>query len=188
MNDNLSRPPTETRRRWGALVPGLLLVLFGVWFLLDNLGIVTVSIGQLWPIFPLLFGLAMLTGGATHGRRGRRDEGAVMVGTWATLIGLFFFTFTLGWVSWDAMAQLWPAFVLIGGLGFLLGFLASGLRDWGLFIVGSLAVAFGVLAFFFTFGVFSPTFAAFIVPYLGPIALIVGGIGLLLSALRRRPS
>ena len=38
----------------------------------------------------------------------------------------------------------------------------------------------------FTFGLFSPAFAATVLPYVVPALLILGGIGFLLSALRRR--
>ena len=175
-----------SRRRLGALVPGLILILLGVWFLLDNFGLIQINMGQLWPVFPLLFGLAMLVTGALRGRRGRMDDGAIMVGVWGTLIGLFFFLFTLGAVSWDQMGLLWPTFPLIGGLGFLAAFLASGLRDWGMLIVGGIATLVGVLGYVFTYGVLSPNFAQFVLPYLAPALLILAGIGIVVSALTRR--
>ncbi len=175
-----------SRRRLGALVPGLILILLGLWFLLDNFGLVQINMGQLWPVFPLLFGLAMLLTGVVRGRRGRLDEGAIMVGVWGTLIGLFFFLFTFGAVGWDQMGLLWPTFPLIGGLGFLAAFLSSGLRDWGLLIVGAIATLVGVLGYIFTYGVLSPAFAQFVLPYLAPALLILAGIGIVVSALSRR--
>ena len=174
------------RRRLGALVPGLILILLGLWFLLDNFGLVQINMGQLWPVFPLVFGLAMLLTGTFRGRRGRTDEGAVMVGVWGTLIGLFFFLFTLGAVSWDQMGLLWPTFPLIGGLGFLAAFLSNGLRDWGLLLVGGIATLVGVLGYLFTYGVVSSTFAQFVLPYLAPALLILAGLGIIVSALSRR--
>ena len=175
-----------SRRRLGGLVPGMILILLGVWFLLDNFGIIQMNMGQLWPVFPLLFGVAMLVTGVLRSRRGRMDDGAMMVGVWGTLSGLFFFLFTFGAVSWDQMGLLWPTFPLIGGLGFLAAFLTSRLRDWGLLIVGAIATLVGVLGYVFTYGVLSPSLAQFVLPYLAPLLLILAGIGVVVSALSRR--
>lgn len=183
--DNPDSSPSTTRR-WGAVIPGLILIALGVWFLLENFGLVRVDLGSLWPIFPTLFGLGMLVM-ALVGRRGRRtDEGAVMVGVWALLIGLFFFLFSTGAVSWSEMSRLWPTYPLIVGLGLLSAYLAGGSRDWGLLIVGGIALLVGVVGYLFTYGVFSAGFAAVIVPYAVPALLIIAGLAFLLSALRRR--
>ena len=186
MDKPISPPATPNTRRWTAIITGLVLIALGVWFLLENLGIVTIDLGRIWPIFPTLFGAAILALGIATRRNRANAEGEIMVGVWALLLGLFFFLFSTGTVSWTEMARLWPTFPLIAGLGFLLGFLVGGARDWGIFIIGAIATLVGVVGYMFTFGLFSPAFAATVLPYFVPVLLILGGIGFLVSALRRR--
>lgn len=186
MDKPISPPATPNTRRWTAIITGLVLIALGVWFLLENLGIVTIDLGRIWPIFPTLFGAAILALGISTRRNRANAEGEIMVGVWALLLGLFFFLFSTGTVSWAEMARLWPTFPLIVGLGFLISFLAGGRRDWGLIILGAIATLIGVVGYLFTFGLFGPAFAATVLPYVVPTLLILGGIGFLLSALRRR--
>ena len=185
MESPVSQPPSSSGSRWNAIIPGLILIAVGVWLLLQNLGIINLDLARIWPVFLTLFGLGMLLV-ALVTRRTRAAEGEVMIGVWALLIGLFFFLFSTGAIDWAEMARLWPTLPLIAGLGFLLGFLAGNRRDWGLFIVGAITVLVGVVGYLFTFGVFSPAFAASVLPYAVPILLILGGLGFLLSAVRRR--
>ena len=185
MESPISPPAASSARRWTAIITGIVLIALGVWFLLETFGVVSIDLGRIWPIFPTLFGIAMLVLGVAA-RRNRTAEGEIMVGVWALLIGLFFFLFSTGTVSWSEMARLWPTFPLIAGLGFLLGFLVGGARDWGIFIIGAIATLVGVVGYMFTFGLFSPAFAATVLPYFVPVLLILGGIGFLVSALRRR--
>lgn len=186
MNRDIVSNGDAGRRRLGALIPGLILIFLGVWFLLDNLGVVNINLGQLWPIFPIIIGFSSLAGGLIRSRNGSYDDGAIMVGVWGLLIGLFFMLFTFGVINWGEMGRLWPTFPLIGGIGFLAAFLAGGLRDWGLLVVGGIATTVGILGYVFAFGVLSATIAEFILPYLVPIALIIAGIGVLASGLMRR--
>lgn len=186
MDKPISPPAAANTRPWTAIITGLVLIALGVWFLLENFGIVSVDLGRSWPIFPTLFGVAMLALGIATRHNRATAEGEIMVGVWALLLGLFFFLFTTGTVSWSEMARLWPTFPLIVGLGFLIRFLASGGRDWGLLILGAIATLVGVVGYLFTFGLFGPAFAATVLPYVVPTLLILGGIGFLLSALRRR--
>src|SRR3989338_3806651 len=87
--------PMNNRR--GALIPGLLLTLPGLWMLADTLGVRLPRSEQMWPAFPLLFGLAFV---AQYFLGGRKDTGLVFVGVAAALCGAFFFTFTLGRLEW----------------------------------------------------------------------------------------
>src|SRR5688572_14435124 len=102
--------------RRSAFLPGLLLMLFGVWLLARNLGWEPPGLDVLWPAFPLIFGLTFIL---QYLFGGRQDSGLVFVGVAAALVGAFFFAFTLGRLSWSQMDRYWPVFVLIGGLAFL---------------------------------------------------------------------
>lgn len=57
--------------RYGGAVWGILLILAGVLFLLNSLGILAVNVwGVLWPTALILFGLAALAGAFRHGAEG----------------------------------------------------------------------------------------------------------------------
>lgn len=57
-------------RGGGGAVAGLLFIIAGTWLLLDMLGIVTVSVWELWPLVLVLFGASMVW----QGLRGRRRD------------------------------------------------------------------------------------------------------------------
>jgi hypothetical protein len=74
------------------------------------------------------------------------------------LIGLFFLLNNAGLLDdLDLNAEkLWPGFVLLGGLAFLLQFFMGGDRDPGLIFVGTAATLLGLYFFLFTFNVELP--------------------------------
>ena len=180
--------------RRGTIIPGLILILVGVWFLASNLGVKLnlPSMDTMWPIFPLVVGLLFLSGYALN----RRDPGMLFIGLAATLIGAFFFLFTLrlplpitglqDGVRWDDMERLWPAFVVIGGLSFIALFLAERSRSWAVFSLGALGVIVGCVAFLFTLRVLSGDIGQRLVQ-LWPLLLVVVGLAALLQGLLSRP-
>lgn len=174
-------------RRAGALFPAILLILIGVFFLLTNLNVLPrVSIGQLWPAFPVLLGISMWVQFFV-GRM--RDPGLVAGGTIFLLSGLFFFLFTLNLsapglerIDWRDMGRLWPAFPTIVGFGLLLQYLVGGLREHGLLIPVAILLIVGLGGFAFTLGNF-PTFN--LIARYWPVFLIVLGIIVLARAFLR---
>jgi hypothetical protein len=124
------------RDRIGAVWAGLGLVGLGVAFLLAQ----AFGWGRIWPIFPLIGGLAFL---GSYVATGFTDGGLAFIGTAATLIGLFFFGFTLGVWEWANMARLWPAFPIIGGVAFVVLFLADRAHDLGVLGLGLSAIVVG---------------------------------------------
>jgi hypothetical protein len=107
------------------------------------------------------------------------------------------------WIGWD---RVWPIFPLLGGLGFLVGWVGSGFKEDGLVFVGTAAVLLGIFFFGFSLGFWEwgemsklwPVFPgigglAFIALFLadprhdpgslvvGVVALVVGVVGLLVS-------
>ncbi|HLF26207.1 MAG TPA: DUF5668 domain-containing protein [Anaerolineae bacterium] len=177
-------------RRSGAIVPAIILIGIGIFFLLLNTDVIRgVSIGQLWPAFPALLGVSLLVQ-FFAGRM--RDPGLVTGGAIFLLTGLFFFLFTLrvdipgfGPVNWGDMATLWPAFPTIVGVALLLQWLAGGLRDHALLIPVTILTIVGLGGFAFTLGQF-PTFR--ILADYWPVLLILLGILVLArSFVRPRP-
>ena len=137
---------------------------------------------RIWPIFPVLGGLAFF---AAYIATGFKDGGLAFVGTAAVLVGLFFFGFTLGSWPWEQMAQLWPVFPLIGGLAFVVLFLAEGRgRDVGVLAVGCAAIIVGLAGLAITFGIL-PSDIIKLWPLLIILAGLIGLAGALVQGFRR---
>lgn len=181
------------QKRRGSIIWALVLIVLGLWFLARNLNFSLPYVGTLWPAILIIVGIAALVSYIT-GRE--RDPGQVFVGFFTTLLGLFFFLFTLHvavplpglqeGVRWEDMGRLWPAFVLIGGVAIIAHFIVNPRRAWGDFVFGALAVIAGFVAFPFTLGMLPPDWGRAVLK-LWPVILIVMGMALLLqAALRRR--
>lgn len=130
--------------RSGSIAWALVLIGLGVWFLLGNLGFQLPNMSQMWPIFVLVPGLAALVGyavGEDH------EPGLAFLGTAATLLGVFFFMTTLGigGLTTSDMGRLWPVYPLIGGVAFVVQWIASGFKDWGALIPAGIALIVGVV-------------------------------------------
>jgi hypothetical protein len=159
------------RDKLGTMWTGLGLIALGIALLVAQ----WIGWGEIWPLFPLLAGLSFWGG---YVATGFKDGGLVFVGTTATLIGLFFFGFTLGYWEWAEMSTLWPVFPLIGGVAFFILFLAE--RDLGALAVGCIALTVGLVGLAVTFG-----FVGSDIVKLWPLLLVFGGLVGLASAVSR---
>jgi hypothetical protein len=157
----------------GRVVGGLVLIGFGLVLLLAQ----WLGWERIWPIFPLLGGLAFFVGFMATGFR---EEGFVFVGTAATLVGLFFFGFSLGFWEWEDMARLWPAFAFIGGCAFFALFLADRKHDVGVLGVGCAAMIVGLVGLLITYGLLGSSIVK-----LWPLLLVLMGMIGLAGALFR---
>ncbi|MBN1136052.1 MAG: hypothetical protein JXM73_05680 [Anaerolineae bacterium] len=131
--------------RSGTVWAGLGLIGLGIAFL----AAMAFGWDRFWPVFPLLGGLAFL---AAFVGSGLKDSGFVWIGVAATLVGLFFFGFTLGVWEWEEMRELWPIFPLIAGVAFIALFLAERARDWGTLGVGLAGIIVGIVGLAYTKG------------------------------------
>ncbi len=136
---------------------------------------------RIWPVFPLLGGLAFLVGYAASDFR---ESGFAFVGVLASLIGLFFFGFTLSFWEWADMSRLWPVFPLIAGIAFAALFLAERARDVGTLGVGCAAFVVGVVGLGVTYGYVGADVWR-LWPLLLVLAGLIGLVGALLQLLRR---
>ncbi len=162
--------------RFGGVLWGGVLVALGTYLLLAKLGLDTPDLGTLWPIFPFTLGVAFLAsffGGES------RDPGPVCPGTLGVLLGLFFFAFTLGFLSWEDMGVLWPCFPLIVGLSFLATWLAYRGKQPGLLVPAGINLLVGLGGLALTLGVVDLDTAQLA----WPIALIAVGVAIVLHAL-----
>jgi hypothetical protein len=170
------------RANRSAIIPGLFLIAIGVWLLAQNLGVSLPGLERLWPVFPLLGGLAFLI---QYFGNGRRDDGLVFVGVAALLVGAFFFAFTLVPLRFDdgGLNRWWPVFILIGAAAFFAQWLAN-VRAWGRLVAAGLALVIGALALASTQQVFSTELVTQLLR-LWPLLLILLGVITLARVLYR---
>ena len=135
--------------RSGVLIPGLVLIGLGAWFLIRALGVDLPGMAALWPIFPTIVGLSMFVGWLVSSNK-RGSYGMMIPAVINFLIGVFFFAFTFGFFKWRDMAVLWPVFPLIVGVAFFVAWLFSGLRDWGMLVPAGITAGVGVVGLGFT--------------------------------------
>ena len=96
---------------------GLVVIAVGVVFLLNHLGVVTMSIGEFfstfWPVFVILFGLqGMLL----------QTGGVFWWNPLVVLIGVVFLGRNLEWFDWDVgdlMQLLWPVIIILVGISMI---------------------------------------------------------------------
>ena len=158
-------------KSYRALIPGLVLILIGGWFLAQNLGLPLPDIWNLWPAFIVLGGVSSLT---SYFSQGRTNSSHLFNATLAILLGVFFFMFSLGIWQWEMMAQFWPLLLIIVGAAFFAQWLVEIRVTRRLF----LALVVGGIGIFFlpsTMGWLAPELSAQI-QRLWPVALIVAGI------------
>lgn len=160
--------------RRGAIIPGLLLILLGAYLLAQNLNVPLPGLDRLWPVFPLVFGLAFITQFFVGGRT---DDGLIFVGVAGALVGAFFFLFTLGRLEWGDMGRYWPVFVVIGGVAFLAQWLVRPAQR-GLLVPAFLALVVGLVALVLNLRLVNPALAAQL-SKLWPALLILGGLAVL---------
>jgi len=132
------------RDRTGTVWTGLGLIGLGIAFVLAQ----WIGWDKIWPAFPMLGGLAFL---AAYAATGFKEAGVAFVGTLATLVGLFFFGFTFGVWEWADMAQLWPVFLMITGVAFIVLFFADRPRGVGVLGFGFAAILAGLGGLAFTY-------------------------------------
>lgn len=164
--------------RRGAIVPGLVLIALGIWFLADSLGLNLPGLGDLWPIFPLGAGLAFLV---QYFIGGRQEEGLIFSGVAGVLTGALFFAITLGPLDWGDLGELWPLFPLIAGVAFLAQWLVKP-GERGLLVPAGLGLAVGLVGLLFTLNLLGSAVAEQL-GRLWPVVLILLGLGLLISYL-----
>jgi hypothetical protein len=166
-----------TKQQKSALWTGLGFIVLGVALILAQL----IGWDRLWPLFPLLGGLAFLAGYVVSGFR---ESGFVFVGILALLVGLFFFGFSLGFWEWGDMERLWPVFPLIAGIAFVALFVAERAHDVGVLGVGCAAILVGIAGLAVTYGYVGANIWR-LWPLLLILAGVIGLIGAFLRFLRR---
>ena len=100
------------RHHQGGIFWGLMLVVFGVLFLLDRLGGLDFGtlIGTYWPVIIIILGLSIIIGSGFH----RPFGGLFLMG-----IGTLFLLNSLDVLEYDVWQYAWPVLIILVGLGIL---------------------------------------------------------------------
>jgi hypothetical protein len=168
-------------RRSPAIIPGFFLIVLGAWLLAQNLGVPLPGWDIAWPAVLVVVGLAFIL----QFFLGRRAEsGLIFTGVAATLLGVFFLAFTLGYFRWGDMGRYWPVIVLIGSAAFFGQWLCRP-SERGLLVPAFLALVVGGIALPITLRVVNPVLAGLVIKF-WPVALLLVGVALLVSSLQRR--
>lgn len=158
----------ETPRTPKGDIMGSVLMVVGGLLLFRN--ITGVGLGEIWPLFIILFGLTFLVTFAMD----RTQWPLLMPGSVLLAAGLVFLA-CVAW-GWHLIGVLWPALVVAPGLGFLAMYVVGSgggmalLAGTGLVVLG--AVAMLRQSAFWKYW---------------PVVLIGGGLALLARSVRKRP-
>jgi len=174
-------------RERGLLYVGILLVVLGGLFMLAQLGegvsgILGLRVGwaAMWPLLVLFVGLAFLLPLVIWWDRRQKIVGLVMPGSIITMNGLIllFQNTVRDFSSW---AYLWPLEIIAVAIGlFLIYFLGN--RERGLLVATGILSGVGLVFLV----VFSTAFGGGFLRYVAPLALIVVGLLVVLSSMRKQ--
>jgi hypothetical protein len=151
-------------------IMGFVLILVGALLLMRNLG-AAIGIGELWPWFMILFGLAFWAMFLSD----RSLHALLMPASILFVAGIVFELCTL--LGWNLMSTLWPLLIVAPGIGFLsMYFFGPG--GHAFLLPGCGLVSLAVITVFRQ----SPWWRFW------PVVLIIGGVSLIARELQRRHS
>jgi hypothetical protein len=102
------------KARVGWVLPGTIALLMGGFFVATTSGILSWSDqAVLWPIYPLVVGVAFL---AAYVASGFREPGYLIPGAIISLAGLAFLGIMLTGTSYAYIGQIWPIFLILAGV------------------------------------------------------------------------
>jgi hypothetical protein len=116
--------PRGNSDRW--IIPGMVLTLGGIVFLLINTVLSEQSLARIWPAFMLVTGLSLIPYGCR--KRGSARTAIVVPGIFISGLAVMFFPFSLrqaegGFVAF--VQQWWPMILVIVGLVLIISFFAT---------------------------------------------------------------
>jgi hypothetical protein len=142
-------------------VLAVVILIAGAALTLENLGIIS-GVSKLWPSFVLILGIGFAV---LFFDRKKSDLAVLWLGSALILLGVFFFY--LNFTSWTKIAKLWPLFLGIAGVSFLVLYAKGRI---GIFLFLAVALIMLSAVFYLVFGVSL---------MLWPLSLVAFGISLL---------
>jgi len=153
----------------GRLIPGVILIVLGIVFLLPRLGI---DFGNLWPLLVMAPGIAFFV--YYFLSKDRENKAGIIIPAAITVL-LGFFLLYQNLSSWTDADKLWPIYPLIVGISFYAFYLASGRKEKGILIPANILSLVGIGFLFLNFLTFN----------LWPLFLIITGLVLILLPYRK---
>ncbi len=129
--------------RKGEYITGIILILIGGVFLLNNFGLIEIDFEIQWPLFLLIPGLIFELSFFIR----RKDAGLLVPGGILTTYGLLFYANEI--YSWDLISDLWPIFPLGVAIGLFQLYLFGG-REKALLIPVGIIGGFSLFTLSFT--------------------------------------
>jgi len=155
--------------RYGGVIPGTILIILGILFLLPRLGI---NFGNLWPTFILAPGLAFIIFYLVSPNR-KQIAGILIPGVILTLIASFFYYQSFS--DWANAEKLWPVYPLAVGIALYTFYIASGRKDRAILVPANILTLMGLA--FLVLNYYSFNF--------WPLILIIVGLILILTSVKK---
>jgi len=162
--------------------PGIVLVVIGLIILIHKMAIIQFDWYELYPLLFLGLGIWFLFKVFIY-----KKTNSAFAGSLFLLLGIFFLLRNYDLYEFGFMFEVWPVFLLIFGIAFLVQFIVKP-QDWGLLIPAGIFLFLGVgfLARNLHWHWLCPFEVTRILERYWPLALILIGAGIIASSLRNR--
>lgn len=112
-------------RSSGYIIPGMILTLGGMFFLLLNTVLHAASLERIWPVFMLITGISLLP--YAFRRKGAARTAIIVPAVFISALSLVFLPFSLGTAGGfaDFVGKWWPLIPLLLGVALVLSFFSS---------------------------------------------------------------
>ncbi len=106
-------------RRAGLVLGGTIPLLIGIFFFMITNDVLSRNdMGRLWPVFPLIVGIAFF---AAYLASGRQQWYYLIPGSVLTVVAFVFGALLWSGTSYGALGQVWPVFLILAGVFLLFG-------------------------------------------------------------------
>ena len=168
-----------TNKRNPSLVPGVMLILFGLWLLLRQFDRLLPHYDRIYPFFLIATAVFLLVEAVRRSR-----SGAFFWSVFFFQIGIFFMLRNFDWIPRYDGEEYWPLFLFAFGLGFYVLFIFNP-KTWCVLVPAGLFMVFGLTAAAHTFDEI-PRLLEFMSGHFWPVFFLATGILLLVNVLRER--
>jgi hypothetical protein len=122
-----------------SLLPGIILIIIGAFILLRNLALFRFYWSESYPIFFILLGLVLIVAFIFY-----RSKSYIFWGSVFLMLGIFFMLRNYDIIDYFFMDEVWPIFLIILGIAFLVKFLVDP-KDFGALIPAGILLFIGII-------------------------------------------